>query len=207
MIELRLKLIEEEYKEVITAFASGSKYEIAKELADLKYVVVGAMITFGMDPDKCFECVHKSNMTKLGKDGKPIYREDGKVVKSELYEPADLFKVLGMYMEFHDGRVVLHIGDCFDVLDTLPRKQCGCGRERSSHALVSIVNRFSKTSENDEKITANCCKTRADGGYVVLLVVSWARNGTTTSSLQPGIMGEGLSSSETGRAYGGVRRH
>ena len=96
LIELRLKLIEEEYKEVITAFASGSKYEIAKELADLKYVVVGAMITFGMDPDKCFECVHKSNMTKLGKDGKPIYREDGKVVKSELYEPADLFKVLGM---------------------------------------------------------------------------------------------------------------
>ena len=95
LIELRLNLIKEEYFEIIEAFAKGSKYDIAKELSDGIYVLIGAMITFGMDPDKCFACVHESNMTKLGKDGKPIYREDGKILKSTEYKPANLTEVLG----------------------------------------------------------------------------------------------------------------
>ena len=95
LVELRLKLITEEYHEVCTAFASGSKHEVAKELADLLYVAYGAMIAFGFNADAVFAEVHRSNMTKLGKDGKPVYREDGKVIKSELYEPADLTQVLG----------------------------------------------------------------------------------------------------------------
>ena len=94
LIELRLKLISEEYKEVCDAFAVGTRHEVAKELCDLLYVTYGTLITFGMKPDKCFAEVHKSNMTKLGKDGKPVYREDGKVVKSTEYVPADLSEVL-----------------------------------------------------------------------------------------------------------------
>ena len=95
LIELRLNLIKEEYFEIIEAFAKGSKCDIAKELVDAIYVILGTMITFGMDPDKCFACVHESNMTKLGKDGKPVYREDGKVIKSDQYIEADLTQVLG----------------------------------------------------------------------------------------------------------------
>lgn len=94
LIELRLKLISEEYKEVCDAFAIGTRHEVAKELCDLLYVTYGTLITFGMNPDKCFECVHNSNMTKLGKDGKPVYREDGKVIKSDQYIEADLSTVL-----------------------------------------------------------------------------------------------------------------
>ena len=94
LVELRLNLITEEYHEVCTAFASGSKYQVAKELADLLYVAYGAMIAFGFNADAVFAEVHKSNMSKLGKDGKPVYREDGKVIKSDQYIEADLSTVL-----------------------------------------------------------------------------------------------------------------
>lgn len=89
-VQLRLKLIEEEYKEVVEAIKSRNPYEIAKELSDLLYVTYGTAVSFGIDLDEAFDIVHRSNMTKLGDDGKPIYREDGKVMKSENYVPADL---------------------------------------------------------------------------------------------------------------------
>ena len=81
LVELRLNLITEEYHEVCSAFASGTKYDVAKELCDTIYVCLGAMIAFGMDADKCFAEVHRSNMSKLTADGKVLYREDGKVQK------------------------------------------------------------------------------------------------------------------------------
>jgi len=94
LVELRLNLITEEYHEVCTAFASGSKHDVAKELCDLLYVAYGALIAFGMDPDKCFEEVHRSNMSKLTADGNVLYREDGKVQKSSEYLAADLTSIL-----------------------------------------------------------------------------------------------------------------
>ena len=94
LVELRLNLISEEYHEVCTAFASGSKHDVAKELCDLLYVAYGALIAFGMDADKCFAEVHRSNMSKLTADGKVLYREDGKVQKSDQYREADLSKII-----------------------------------------------------------------------------------------------------------------
>jgi len=87
---LRMRLIDEEYKEVIEAIELRDPYKIAKELADLLYVVYGTAVSFGIDLDEVFDIVHRSNMTKLGEDGKPIYREDGKILKSDSYVPADL---------------------------------------------------------------------------------------------------------------------
>jgi predicted HAD superfamily Cof-like phosphohydrolase len=67
---------------------------VADALGDLDYVVNGAALEFGIDLPKVTAEVHRSNMTKLGPDGKPIYREDGKVLKGEGYEPPNLKKVL-----------------------------------------------------------------------------------------------------------------
>lgn len=69
---------------------------VADALGDLDYVVNGAAIEYGIDLPKVTAEVHRSNMTKLGADGKPIYREDGKILKGEGYEPPNLEKVLGL---------------------------------------------------------------------------------------------------------------
>ena len=63
---------------------------VAKELADLLYVVYGAGANFGLPMDSVFDAVHNSNMSKLGEDGKPIKREDGKILKGPNYRPVDL---------------------------------------------------------------------------------------------------------------------
>ena len=67
---------------------------IAKELSDLLYVVYGCADVLGIPMDECFAEVHRSNMSKLDKDGKPVLREDGKILKSELYTPANLKPIL-----------------------------------------------------------------------------------------------------------------
>lgn len=101
LIELRRKLIKEEFFELEDALFMWSvgletdgvsnqnkfRTEVAKELADLLYVVFGAAETFDIDLDVVFNRVHNSNMSKLGEDGKPIYREDGKVMKGPNYKP------------------------------------------------------------------------------------------------------------------------
>ena len=69
---------------------------IAKELVDLLYVVYGTGSEFGIDLDKCFAEVHRSNMTKLGDDGKPVVREDGKFLKSDRYEKPNLKRILNV---------------------------------------------------------------------------------------------------------------
>lgn len=87
LVRFRDKLITEEFHEVINA---EEPEEILKELADLVYVCYGYAVTFGWDLDEALRRVHQSNMSKLGEDGKPIYREDGKVLKGPNYKEADL---------------------------------------------------------------------------------------------------------------------
>ena len=84
---LRLKLILEEYEELEDAVTEGHLVGIADALTDILYVTYGAGAAYGIE-------VHNSNMSKLGEDGKPIYREDGKVMKGPNYWEPDLLKVL-----------------------------------------------------------------------------------------------------------------
>ena len=104
IIELRLNLINEEFIELVNA-AQESREEdenvsqkdklidVADALADLLYVVYGAGHAFGLDLDECFTEVHESNMSKFD-EGKPIYREDGKVLKSDTYMPPNFGEIL-----------------------------------------------------------------------------------------------------------------
>jgi len=89
---LRLDLIEEEVQELRDGLGKKSMLEIADALTDILYVVYGAGHAFGIDLDDCFHEVHSSNMTKLGADGRPLYREDGKVMKGPNYREPDLTK-------------------------------------------------------------------------------------------------------------------
>ena len=93
--ELRLELIQEELDELSDAVADRDMLQIADALTDLLYVVYGAGHTFGVDLDECFQEVHASNMSKLGEDGRPIHREDGKVMKGPNYFEPDLENILG----------------------------------------------------------------------------------------------------------------
>tara|TARA_B100000787_G_scaffold98352_1_gene72530 strand:- start:504 stop:875 length:372 start_codon:yes stop_codon:yes gene_type:complete len=83
--KLRFDLIEEELKELKEAIKNKDLLEVADALTDILYVTYGAGHAFGIDLDKCFEEVQDSNMSKLDEDGKPIYNEDGKVMKGENY--------------------------------------------------------------------------------------------------------------------------
>jgi|TARA_R110001599_G_scaffold12561_1_gene58628 predicted HAD superfamily Cof-like phosphohydrolase len=88
---LRIKLIREEFKEVMSAIqANKDKDSVLKELCDLVYVCVGFADTFGWNFDEAFIRVHNSNMSKLDKDGEPIYRDDGKILKSAQYKEPNL---------------------------------------------------------------------------------------------------------------------
>ncbi len=91
---LRLELISEELNELYDAMEAKDIVGVADALTDILYVTYGAGHAFGVDLDKCFKEVQRSNMSKLGQDGKPIYREDGKVMKGENYSPPDLKKYL-----------------------------------------------------------------------------------------------------------------
>lgn len=88
---LRKDLIYEECEEAIDQMYTMplDRTKIAKELADLLYVTYGTAVSFGIDIDKVFAEVHKSNMSKL-EDGKPVKREDGKVLKGKNYAPPNL---------------------------------------------------------------------------------------------------------------------
>ncbi len=87
---LRLDLIEEEVQELRDGLGRSSLLEVADALTDILYVVYGAGHAFGIDLDDCFDEVHRSNMTKLGEDGRPLYRDDGKVMKGPNYREPDL---------------------------------------------------------------------------------------------------------------------
>ena len=89
---LRYELIREELEELKEALDNKDIKEVADALADILYVTYGAGHAFGIDLDKCFEEVQSSNMSKLGSDGKPIYNENGKVMKGPNYFKPDLRK-------------------------------------------------------------------------------------------------------------------
>tara|TARA_B100000767_G_scaffold93786_1_gene90206 strand:+ start:495 stop:866 length:372 start_codon:yes stop_codon:yes gene_type:complete len=89
---LRYELIKEELEELKEALDNKDIKEVADALADILYVTYGAGHAFGIDLDKCFEEVQSSNMSKLGSDGKPIYNENGKVMKGPNYFKPDLRK-------------------------------------------------------------------------------------------------------------------
>jgi len=94
IVQLRLDLIKEELDELDQAIKERDIKEIADALTDILYVTYGAGHAFGIDLDECFNEVHTSNMSKLGSDGKPIYNENGKVVKGPTYFKPDLSKFL-----------------------------------------------------------------------------------------------------------------
>ena len=94
IIQLRYELIKEELEELNQAIKDKNIKEVADALTDILYVTYGAGHAFGIDLDKCFEEVQNSNMSKLGTDGKPIYNENGKVMKGPNYFKPDLNKFL-----------------------------------------------------------------------------------------------------------------
>jgi len=93
---LRYKLGKEELIEYFDACKDGDLIEVADALADQLYILLGTMISHGMQDviEDIFDEVHRSNMSKLGSDGKPLYREDGKVLKGPNYSPPNVSKYL-----------------------------------------------------------------------------------------------------------------
>ncbi len=91
---LRYDLIQEELKELKEALENKNIKEVADALTDILYVTYGAGHAFGINLNKCFEEVQKSNMSKLGLDGNPIYNEKGKVMKGPNYFKPDLSKFI-----------------------------------------------------------------------------------------------------------------
>ena len=94
IVKLRYELIKEELEELNQAINEKDIKEVADALTDILYVTYGAGHAFGIDLDKCFDEVQKSNMSKLGSDGEPVYNEIGKVMKGPNYFKPDLNKFL-----------------------------------------------------------------------------------------------------------------
>ena len=91
-MKLRLDLIKEELNELEEAMKEKDLKEIADALTDILYVTYGAGYAYGINLDKCFKEVQRANMSKLGEDGKPIYNDQGKVMKGPNYTKPDLSK-------------------------------------------------------------------------------------------------------------------
>ena len=94
IVQLRVDLIEEELNELKEAIKNNDLVEVADALTDILYVTYGAGHSFGVDLDKCFDEVQRSNMSKLGEDGNPIYNDSGKVMKGPNYSAPDLKKII-----------------------------------------------------------------------------------------------------------------
>ena len=94
--DLRYSLIREELEEFKNAFEAGDLVEVADALTDLQYVLFGSVLEFGLQHkfEELFTEVQRSNMSKLDRDGKAIYRDDGKVLKSDLWTPPNLKNIL-----------------------------------------------------------------------------------------------------------------
>ena len=96
IIKLRINLIKEELLELEEALNEKNIEETADALTDILYVTYGAGHAFGIDLDKCFDEVQKSNMSKLDKFGNPIYDNQGKVMKGPLYFKPNFKKILNI---------------------------------------------------------------------------------------------------------------
>ena len=96
IVQLRVDLIEEELNELKEAIENNDIVEVADALTDILYVTYGAGHSFGVDLDECFDEVQRSNMSKLGEDGKPIYNDSGKVMKGPNYFAPNLKKIINL---------------------------------------------------------------------------------------------------------------
>ena len=94
IIKLRINLIKEELLELEEALNEKNIEETADALTDILYVTYGAGHAFGIDLDKCFDEVQKSNLSKLDKFGNPIYNDEGKVMKGPSYFKPNFKKIL-----------------------------------------------------------------------------------------------------------------
>ena len=95
-IKLRHRLMHEENEEYLEAAENGDLVEVADALGDMLYILCGTILKHGMQHKiaEVFQEIQRSNMSKLDADGKPIYREDGKVMKSELYFKPNIKDIL-----------------------------------------------------------------------------------------------------------------
>lgn len=95
-IQLRFKLMEEENEEYLEAAKENDLIEVADALGDMLYILCGTILEHGMQHKiaEVFEEIQRSNMSKLDTDGKPIYREDGKVMKGPNYFKPNIEKIL-----------------------------------------------------------------------------------------------------------------
>jgi predicted HAD superfamily Cof-like phosphohydrolase len=95
-ILLRYKLMREENEEYLEAAENGDLVEVADALGDMLYILCGTILKHGMQDKiaEVFQEIQRSNMSKLDKDGNPIYREDGKVLKSDQYFKPDIKTIL-----------------------------------------------------------------------------------------------------------------
>lgn len=93
---LRFKLMEEENQEYLEAAGKGDLIEVADALGDMLYILCGTILEHGMQHkiEEVFKEIQRSNMSKLGADGKPLYREDGKVMKGPAYFKPDIGSIL-----------------------------------------------------------------------------------------------------------------
>lgn len=105
---LRQSLIAEEVGELADAVTAHDLVAIADALADIVYVAYGTAHTYGIDLDRVLDEVHSSNMSKLGADGRPVYREDGKVLKGPGFRPPDIAAVLAD-QAIGDGATTLEV--------------------------------------------------------------------------------------------------
>ncbi|CAI8164356.1 MAG: Uncharacterised protein [Cryomorphaceae bacterium] len=96
LIDLRFKLMAEENDEYLEAAKNGDMVEVADALGDMMYILCGTILSHGMQHkiEEVFEEIQRSNMSKLGEDGKPIYREDGKVLKGPNYFKPNIAKII-----------------------------------------------------------------------------------------------------------------
>jgi predicted HAD superfamily Cof-like phosphohydrolase len=94
---LRFNLLKEENEEYLEACKNGDVVEIADALGDLLYITFGTILRHGLQHkiEEVFDEIHRSNMSKLDANGQPIFREDGKVMKSERYFRPDIKSILG----------------------------------------------------------------------------------------------------------------
>jgi predicted HAD superfamily Cof-like phosphohydrolase len=94
IVQLRYELIKEELDELNQAIKDRDIKEVADALTDILYVTYGAGHAFGVNLDKCFEEVQRSNLSKLGENGKPIYNSSGKVMKGPNYFKPNISKII-----------------------------------------------------------------------------------------------------------------
>lgn len=93
---LRYNLLKEENEEYLDAAKKGDIIEVADALGDILYIAFGTLLKHGLHHkiDEVFDEIHRSNMSKLDENGQPIFREDGKILKSNLYFKPDIKKIL-----------------------------------------------------------------------------------------------------------------